>query len=334
MKALVNLHSQVHFDRHQFESGRADQKRKLKNSAVPTIFCHRSILKTRKSPKKRQTEVTNNLNKHTSHLKDHSYASNPSQRSSSEDSASTEDEETATPSTPKLQVQLQTQMKQIKKFRDALRKTRKRYRAIVKAKTKQNAKFSRIFAKDQLESLSRVNMKGLKWSSYTVKKALQLRFACGSSGYKLLLQQHYPLPSERTLQRRMESVPFEPGILREVFDYMQLKVKEMKEEERLCCLTLDEMSLTSKYEFDPSSGDILGNVTLPRHSGNADHALVFMLGGITSRWKQTVAYHFTSSSTDGSVFHNIVLDIIQRASNIGLHVVAVTNDMGSANRAM
>lgn len=177
-------------------------------------------------------------------------------------------------------------------------------------------------------------MKGLKWSSYTVKKALQLRFACGSSGYKLLLQQHYPLPSERTLQRRMESVPFESGILREVFDYMQLKVKEMKEEERLCCLTLDEMSLTSKYEFDPSSGDILGNVTLPRHSGNADHALVFMLGGITSRWKQTVAYHFTSSSTDGSVFHNIVLDIIQRASNIGLHVVAVTNDMGSANRAM
>ncbi|KAJ8046214.1 hypothetical protein HOLleu_04825 [Holothuria leucospilota] len=176
----------VHFDRHQFESGRADQKRKLKNSAVPTIFCHRSILKTRKSPKKRQTEVTNNLNKHTSHLKDHSYASNPSQRSSSEDSASTEDEETATPSTPKLQVQLQTQMKQIKKFRDALRKTRKR-----KDSTEKNG--------------------------------------------------------ER--------------ILREVFDYMQLKVKEMKEEERLCCLTLDEMSLTL-YEFDPSSGDILDSFNI------------------------------------------------------------------------
>lgn len=46
-----------------------------------------------------------------------------------------------------------------------------------------------------------------------------------------------------------------------------------------CCLTLDEMSITPAMEFDKSSGTVLGNVTLPGHSGTATHILVFMLAG-------------------------------------------------------
>jgi hypothetical protein len=34
------------------------------------------------------------------------------------------------------------------------------------------------------------------------------------------------------------------------------------------------------------------------------------------------------------VFAAIVLDILRMCSNIGLNVVAITSDMGSANRAM
>ena len=44
-----------------------------------------------------------------------------------------------------------------------------------------------------------------------------------------------------------------------------------------------------QIEYDPSGGQVLGNVTLLGHSGSATHGLVFMLGGVTSRWKQTVA---------------------------------------------
>ena len=84
----------------------------------------------------------------------------------------------------------------------------------------------------------------------------------------------------------------------------------MKKEERLCCLTLDEMSLTPKVEYDITSGNLVGNVTLPQLYGERDHALGFILG-ITSRWKQTVAYHVTSGSTDGSVFKDIILEIVE-----------------------
>ena len=215
-----------------------------------------------------------------------------------------------------------------------LRQTRKQYRAIQKAKLKQESRTARIFGKDQLNAMSRRSMNGVQWSPTTVRKALLLRFSCGSSGYKLLLKQGYPLPSERTLQRRLQNISFQPGVLTHVFELLKLKVQGLTKEERLCCLTLDEMSLTQKVEYDISSGELVGDVTLPRHFGSADHALVFMLGGVTSRWKQTIAYHFTTGSTDGTVFKDIILDIISHAADIGLYVQAVTSDMGSANRAM
>jgi len=56
------------------------------------------------------------------------------------------------------------------------------------------------------------------------------------------------------------------------------------------------MFLTEGINYDVASKSFIGNVTLPEHEGIANHGLVFMLGGISSRWKQTVAYYFTSDS--------------------------------------
>ncbi|XP_034048143.1 uncharacterized protein LOC117529457 isoform X2 [Thalassophryne amazonica] len=328
---------EAHFDPHQFENGRADQKKKLKNSAVPTIFCQQRTPKSRKFPKKggQPTKGIRSPKQHvTPMLEDHNYVAGPQLQRCSVSSEGRASESENIPAlcgrcrTSKRQTKMQTQIKGRKaKFHQ----TKMKYRTTVTAKGKQEAKISRLFRRDQLQSLSRGGIQECKWTTGDVKKALQLRFGGGTA---LLLEQNFPLESDRTIQKRMEKMPFEPGVLAQVFDFLQIKVKDMREEERTCCLTLEEMSLTSKVEFDLDSGDLLGNITLPQHSGNADHALVFMLGSITSHWKQTVAYHFTGSSTDGAVFHDIVLDIIQLASNIGLHVAAVTSNMGSANRAM
>ena len=62
------------------------------------------------------------------------------------------------------------------------------------------------------------------WSNETVQKALQLKFTCGATGYELLIEQGVPLPSVRTLQRRMKGIDFEPGILRDVFTLLAVKV--------------------------------------------------------------------------------------------------------------
>lgn len=67
----------------------------------------------------------------------------------------------------------------------------------------------------------------------------------------------------------------------------------MHELEKLCSITLDEMAIEPKLEYEKSSGKIYGSVDLPGHVGKACHALVFMLCGISTRWKQTVAYYMT-----------------------------------------
>lgn len=67
------------------------------------------------------------------------------------------------------------------------------------------------------------------------------------------------------------------------------------------------------------------------HIGNikeATHALVFLLGGIFTRWKISVAYYFTPDNVDGTILKPIIESIIQKAEAIGLYVHCVTSDMG------
>lgn len=81
-------------------------------------------------------------------------------------------------------------------------------------------------------------------------------------------------------------------------------------------------------------GRIMGQVTLPGHSGKTTHAMVFMLACTNTRWKQTIAYYFTRNSVFGSVLKPIVSNIIMKASQIGLNILNVTTNMGSYNHAV
>ena len=115
---------------------------------------------------------------------------------------------------------------------------------------------------------------------------------------------------------------------------LRLKADGMTEMERECVLTMDEMAITPGVELHLGTGRLFVNITLPGHKGQATHALVSMLAGVTSRWKQVVAYHYSGNSTDGAAYRPIILTIIEAASSVGLHVINITTDMGSPNRAM
>lgn len=73
--------------------------------------------------------------------------------------------------------------------------------------------------------------------------------------------------------------------------------------ERHAALMIDEMQITPGKDYDSSLKKVIGKITVPLAPGSvstddrATHALVFMLGGMSSRWKQTVAYEFTGNHT-------------------------------------
>lgn len=188
---------------------------------------------------------------------------------------------------------------------------------------------------DQIHALSRNTNKGSTWSAQTVKQALQIKFSCGTSGYETLRKLGYPLPTNRTLARRLQGLKFLPGILTDVIDLLKTKAEGMQDIEKDCVLLLDEMEIAKGYELDRAEDVVLGGTTLPAKPDEpAHHALVFMIGGLNQRWKQVIAYHFTTSGIDGLILKDYVLNIVQLCADISLRVRVVTSDMGSSNRAM
>ncbi|XP_040073957.1 uncharacterized protein LOC120846302 [Ixodes scapularis] len=133
----------------------------------------------------------------------------------------------------------------------------------------------------------------MTWFVQTAKRALQMKFASGTTGYELLRTLGYPLPSATTLLRRMQSFYSLPGILGEVFDILKRKAYAMEEAERDCVFFLDEIEIEPGIADDQAEDCFLGSMILPKKNDDANRALVFMLGGLTSRWKQVIAYHFT-----------------------------------------
>lgn len=188
---------------------------------------------------------------------------------------------------------------------------------------------------DQMRALSRNSNRGTTWSSKTIKQALQIKFASGTTGYETLRKLGYPLPSNRTLVRRLQGLKFLPGILTEVTELLRAKAEGLEDVERDCVLYLDEMEIARGYELDRAEDVVFGGKTLPAEPDEpACHCLVFMVGGLNSRWKQVIAYHFTGSSVDGCLLKNFVLEIVQLCADISLRVLVVTSDMGASNRAM
>ncbi|KAH7977595.1 hypothetical protein HPB49_002919 [Dermacentor silvarum] len=108
----------------------------------------------------------------------------------------------------------------------------------------------------------------------------------------------------------------------------------MSDIEKDCALFLDEMEIRSGVELDHGSDSFLGTATLHESNQLANNALVFMVGGINSRWKQVIAYHFTGAYVPGDTLKDFVFHLMKLCAEISLRVACVTCDMGLSNCAM
>lgn len=121
-----------------------------------------------------------------------------------------------------------------------------------------------------------------------------------------------------------------------MFSLMEAKVAAMNDQEKLCCLIFDEMVISSGCQYDVRSDSLVGHVTLPDQddAGEATHVLVAMVCGLSTRYKQIVAYFFTGNSTPPKDLGLKILDILRETHKIGLKVISMTSDMGPSNQAL
>lgn len=108
--------------------------------------------------------------------------------------------------------------------------------------------------------------------------------------------------------------------------------------EKHATLVFDEMNIKPGLQLDSGLSTVIGRPTLKSSNEApnefATHALVYMLAGVSTRWKQIVAYDFTGTSYNPLEIYERIKQIIYKAHEIGITVRAIVSDMGPQNRSL
>ena len=127
--------------------------------------------------------------------------------------------------------------------------------------------YRRIYNHDQERRIVNPESKG-HWSDSTLQKAVQNIQMMGATAYQECLVKGGGggWPSVRTIQRHLQKIDFDPGVLDNFFHSMKHKVRGMTEEQRQCGLFIDAISLQPKVEADASKDhQSCGYPTIPEN---------------------------------------------------------------------
>jgi hypothetical protein len=135
------------------------------------------------------------------------------------------------------------------------------------------------------------------------------------------LQVYFQLPSSRTLKAILAKIQFDTGINPGIVNHLRNQVSKMKRADRYCTLLFDEMSVCQGFHMG----------SLGRSNKVANHALVFMIRGLRSQWKQVIAYYFTANTVSANNLKFLIEEIISQLQDVGLNVVGTVCDQGTTN---
>lgn len=212
-----------------------------------------------------------------------------------------------------------------------------------RAGQKLNSFGERWLTESQIKRLARKNRRGVKWTTEEIRQGLTFKMKMGTSAYNDWVQTYPILPSVRSLQEAVQFIRFDAGLLHEMFDMLDFLSQKLPDFERDCELVLDEIQLEESVRYDHALKKMVGNATLEGHSGVAKKALLFIIAGISRRWKVPVAVEFTNEKSaaskkskgnpTGAAYKKVIDEVVYRTEKASLYVCCVTSDMGPDNLA-
>ncbi|XP_048487611.1 uncharacterized protein LOC105392797 isoform X2 [Plutella xylostella] len=149
-------------------------------------------------------------------------------------------------------------------------------------------------------------------------------------GYKLL-HKIFILPSRRTLRKFTHHISLAPGINENIFTQLKESVRNWDDKKKCCSIVFDEVALTPHLTFLESEDRIDGFVNFGAEVERklCDHALVFMVRGICTSWRQPIAYYLCEGTTPTIKLKNILKEVVTAVSQTGLLPKALVCDQGS-----
>lgn len=151
---------------------------------------------------------------------------------------------------------------------------------------------------------------------------------------------HLPHPQTIRQWYRNNNLDAEPGISKHSLEALQKKAGEMKEndEQLVVSLVFDEMYIQRYIMWCRSTNRFIGLISRGTTKEKeefdlATNAIVFMACGVNAKFEQPVAYHFIQQLNyiDRA---NLIKEIIEEISELGIKVVNITFDGHKSNIAM
>lgn len=176
--------------------------------------------------------------------------------------------------------------------------------------------------------------KGRRYSLEFKSECLAMYFS-GPKLYKKNLMHKFCLPTPPTLLKLVKNLKVRPGFNNpELFNMLRMKSEAFSEEDRICLLCVDEMSIKADLFYATGLDTIVGledDGSGTKAFKPALTATVFMIRGIKTKWSQPICYNFFQSTCPGNKLKSIITDIIHKLKEINLNVCVLVSDMGSNN---
>lgn len=145
------------------------------------------------------------------------------------------------------------------------------------------------------------------------------------------------LPTTRTLRSWMENFNFLPGINEELFDAIREAIQDFSTADKDCVLCWDEMAIKELVEYNRSTDAFEGVSdlgSLGRSLQPANEVLVFMIQGISRKWKFPISYYYSNSATKAEHLNKLVRENVLKVIDLGLQVRMMICDMAFTNRSL
>eukprot|EP00794_Sanderia_malayensis_P008307 gene8307-9194_t len=163
--------------------------------------------------------------------------------------------------------------------------------------------FERLFWEQQQKAF-KCEAKGVRWHPMMIRFALHIHLRSPSAYRALKESGVIKLPCERTLRDYSSIIHPKVGFNKETFDDLTHQASKLEGTGKYVVLMFDEVSIKDDLVFDSHTGDLVGFIDIGEdlndmfHAGNsrdvttaiASHALVFMVGGLSSRLKFSLGY--------------------------------------------
>ena len=201
--------------------------------------------------------------------------------------------------------------------------------------------FMNLFWQEQKKLLTN-NSTGVRYHPMIIRYCLSLAAKSPACYEELRQSRILKLPSQRTLRDYRNCIRPRTGFHEDVIEELRVQSNDYFDVQRYVVLLFDEMKITSNLVFDKVTGELIGYTdlgdpdinfgTLQKAVSLASHALVFMVRGICTELKFSLAYF----ATDGITSYQLMplfweaVGVLEMSCN--LWVIASTSDGASPNR--